>query len=76
MTFGNCFTCFVVQIGFEFLALRVSSIELGTCEAKVMRVGLFGDIRVQWKAGYPSGEEPHGIRLGNISPGSGKAHRM
>lgn len=57
----------VVQVGFESLALRVSSIELGTCEARVMRVGLFGDITVQWKAGHPSGGAPPGI-----SPGSGK----
>lgn len=60
-----------MQVGFEILALRVSSIELGTCEAKVKRAGLFGDIRVQWKAGYPSGEAPH-----RITPGSGKSHRM
>lgn len=56
-----------MQVGFESLALRVSSIELGKCEARVMRAGLFGDITVQWKAGHPSGGAPPGI-----SPGSGE----
>lgn len=60
----------VVQVGFEFLALRVSSVELGTCEAKVTRAGLFGDVGVQWSAGDPSGEASPGI-----SPSSGKRRR-
>lgn len=64
----------VVQVGFASLALRVSSIETGTCEAKVTRMGLFGDIVVQWKAGYPSGQAPPGLRLGAVTPSSGKTH--
>ncbi|XP_031160888.2 adhesion G-protein coupled receptor V1 isoform X2 [Sander lucioperca] len=59
------------EVGFASLALQVSSIEAGTCEAKVTRKGLFGDISVQWKAGYPSGRAPPGLRLGAITPSSG-----
>lgn len=66
------FLTHIGQVGFEFLDLQVSSIEKGTCEAKVTRTGLFGDVRVQWKAGYPSGQAPLGIRLGTIFPSSGK----
>lgn len=66
---------YVVQVGFVSLALHVSSIETGTCEAKVTRAGLFGDIRVQWTAGYPSGQAPPGLGLGTITPSSGKTPR-
>ncbi|XP_044053980.1 adhesion G-protein coupled receptor V1 isoform X2 [Siniperca chuatsi] len=59
------------KVGFASMALQVSNIETGTCEAKVTRTGLFGDIRVQWKAGYPSGKAPPGLRLGAITPSSG-----
>nr|XP_046243039.1 adhesion G-protein coupled receptor V1 [Scatophagus argus] len=59
------------EVGFTSLALRVSSIETGTCEAKVTRRGLFGDIRVQWKAGYPSGLAPPGFKVGTVTPSSG-----
>ncbi|XP_074494393.1 adhesion G-protein coupled receptor V1 [Sebastes fasciatus] len=59
------------QVGFASLALQVSSIETGTCEAKVTRTGLFGDISVQWKAGYPSGQAPLGLRPGAVTPSSG-----
>ncbi|XP_070689817.1 adhesion G-protein coupled receptor V1 [Pempheris klunzingeri] len=59
------------EVGFASLALQVSSIETGTCEAEVTRTGLFGDIRVQWKAGYPSGQAPTGHRVGVITPNSG-----
>ncbi len=69
-----CLT-FVVQVGFASLALQVSSIDTGTCEARVTRTGLFGDVRVQWKAGYPSGQIPPGFRLGAITPSSGKTPR-
>uniref|UniRef100_A0A3Q3W600 Adhesion G-protein coupled receptor V1 n=1 Tax=Mola mola TaxID=94237 RepID=A0A3Q3W600_MOLML len=59
------------EVGFASLALQVSNIETGTCEAKVTRTGLFGDIRVQWKAGYPLGQAPPGLRLGAITPSAG-----
>ncbi|XP_062238571.1 adhesion G-protein coupled receptor V1 [Platichthys flesus] len=59
------------EVGFASLALQVSSLETGTCEAVVTRTGLFGDIRVQWRAGYPSGEDLPGFRTGDITPGSG-----
>ncbi|KAI3372466.1 hypothetical protein L3Q82_022949 [Scortum barcoo] len=59
------------EVGFASLALQVSNIKTGTCEAKVTRVGLFGDIRVQWKAGYPSGQALSGLGLGSITPSSG-----
>uniref|UniRef100_A0A3B4ZW94 Adhesion G-protein coupled receptor V1 n=1 Tax=Stegastes partitus TaxID=144197 RepID=A0A3B4ZW94_9TELE len=59
------------EVGFASLALRVSSIQTGTCEAKVTRTGLFGDIRVEWKAGYPSGQTLPGFGNGVIIPNSG-----
>ncbi|XP_044225055.1 adhesion G-protein coupled receptor V1 isoform X2 [Thunnus albacares] len=59
------------EVGFASLALQVSNVETGKCEAKVTRAGLFGDIRVQWRAGYPSGQAPPGFRLGAILPSSG-----
>ncbi|XP_056232770.1 adhesion G-protein coupled receptor V1 isoform X2 [Seriola aureovittata] len=59
------------EVGFASLALQVSSVETGACEAKITRTGLFGDIRVQWKAGYPSGQALPGFRTGAITPSSG-----
>ncbi|KAM9360944.1 adhesion G-protein coupled receptor V1 [Symphorus nematophorus] len=59
------------EVGFASLALQLSNIETGTCEAKVTRTGLFGDVRVQWRAGYPSGQAPPGLSLGTITPSSG-----
>ncbi|XP_029019275.1 adhesion G-protein coupled receptor V1 isoform X2 [Betta splendens] len=59
------------EVGFASVALRVSNLETGACEAKVTRTGLFGDISLQWEAGYPSGQVPAGFRSGAISPGSG-----
>lgn len=53
------------------LALQVLNVERGTCEANVTRTGLFGNISVQWKAGYPSGQSLPGFRNGVISPSSG-----
>ncbi|XP_061673206.1 adhesion G-protein coupled receptor V1 isoform X2 [Syngnathoides biaculeatus] len=59
------------EVGFASRALFVSSVDTGTCEAKVTRTGLFGDIRVQWRAGYPSGQSPPAFRIGAIIPNSG-----
>ncbi|KAK5871603.1 hypothetical protein PBY51_004474 [Eleginops maclovinus] len=59
------------EVGFASLALQVSNIEMGTCEAKVIRTGLFGDVRVEWTAGYPAGQTPPGLRVGAITPSSG-----
>nr|XP_057927104.1 adhesion G-protein coupled receptor V1 isoform X2 [Doryrhamphus excisus] len=59
------------EVGFSSLALHVSNIETGECEAKVTRGGLFGDIRVEWRAGYPPGQSPPGFRIGLITPSSG-----
>ena len=61
-----------MQVGFASLALEVSNVETGKCEAKVTREGLFGEIRVQWRAGYPSGQGPSGFRHGTIMPNSGE----
>lgn len=69
------FLTYVVQVAFASLALQVSSLETGTCEATVTRTGLFGDIRVQWEAGYPSGEALPGFRTGPITPSSGNTVR-
>uniref|UniRef100_A0A3B4V3U8 Adhesion G-protein coupled receptor V1 n=1 Tax=Seriola dumerili TaxID=41447 RepID=A0A3B4V3U8_SERDU len=63
------------EVGFASLALQVSSVETGACEAKITRTGLFGDIRVQWKAGYPSGQALPGFRTGAITPSSGNTVR-
>ncbi|XP_026177361.1 adhesion G-protein coupled receptor V1 isoform X2 [Mastacembelus armatus] len=59
------------EVGFASLALQVLSVETGQCEAKVTRAGLFGDIRVQWIAGYPSGQAVPGFKTGAITPSSG-----
>ncbi|XP_074526084.1 adhesion G-protein coupled receptor V1 [Halichoeres trimaculatus] len=59
------------EVGFASLALQVSNIETGTCEARVTRSGLFGDVRVQWNAGYPSGQASPGLQQGVIRPSSG-----
>ncbi|KAM4746526.1 adhesion G-protein coupled receptor V1 isoform 2-T2 [Anableps anableps] len=59
------------EVGFASLALQVLSIEMGTCEAKVTRMGLFGDVTVRWKAGYPSGNNRSGFKTGHIVPNSG-----
>ncbi|XP_068166577.1 adhesion G-protein coupled receptor V1 [Antennarius striatus] len=59
------------EVGFASLALRVSSIETGVCEAEVTRTGLFGDINVQWNAGYPPGFAPPGFKLGVVTPSAG-----
>lgn len=64
-----------VQVGFASLALQVSSVETGTCEAAVTRTGLFGDVRVQWKAGYPSGQTLPGFKTGAVVPNSGETVR-
>lgn len=69
------FLTYATQVGFASAALRVLSVETGTCEAKVTRTGLFGEIRVQWKAGFPSGQDPPGFRTGPIVPNSGKTAR-
>ena len=59
-------------MGFASLALQVSSVDTGACEARVTRRGLFGGVRVEWSAGYPPGQSLSGFRPGVILPGSGK----
>ncbi|KAG7490788.1 G-protein coupled receptor 98 [Solea senegalensis] len=59
------------EVGFASVALQVSSLAAGSCEAVVTRTGLFGEIRVQWEAGFPSGQTLSGFRDGDISPSSG-----
>ncbi|XP_062310079.1 adhesion G-protein coupled receptor V1 [Osmerus eperlanus] len=59
------------EVGFSSLALQVSSLETGACEARVTRRGLFGGVRVEWSAGYPPGQALSGFRPGVILPGSG-----
>ncbi|XP_068617051.1 adhesion G-protein coupled receptor V1 [Brachionichthys hirsutus] len=59
------------EVGFASVALRISSLETGTCEAEVTRTGLFGDIIVQWNAGYPPGLAPPGFKLGTVTPDAG-----
>uniref|UniRef100_A0A672JI01 Adhesion G-protein coupled receptor V1 n=1 Tax=Salarias fasciatus TaxID=181472 RepID=A0A672JI01_SALFA len=59
------------EVGFASVALLVSDVETGRCEAKVTRTGLFGDVTVQWKAGYPSGQTLPGFKTGVITPSTG-----
>ncbi|KAJ8006188.1 hypothetical protein DPEC_G00125640 [Dallia pectoralis] len=59
------------EVGFASLALRVSSVDTGACEALVYRSGLFGEVRVDWSAGYPTGQAPIGFKSGDISPSLG-----
>ncbi|KAL0979759.1 hypothetical protein UPYG_G00189270 [Umbra pygmaea] len=59
------------EVGFASLALRVSSVETGACDVLVSRYGLFGELVVEWSAGYPAGQAPTGFRPGVISPMSG-----
>nr|XP_029492889.1 adhesion G-protein coupled receptor V1-like [Oncorhynchus nerka] len=59
------------EVGFVSLALQISSVETGVCEALVYRTGLFGAVRVEWIAGYPPGQAPLGFRPGVITPSSG-----
>ncbi|CAB1321522.1 unnamed protein product [Coregonus sp. 'balchen'] len=61
----------VAMVGFVSLALQVSSVETGVCEALVSRTGLFGGVRVEWSAGYPPGQAPVGFKPGVITPSSG-----
>lgn len=57
------------------MALQVLNVGTGMFEAKVTRTGLFGEIKVQWKAGFPSGQDPPGFRTGSIVPNAGKSQR-
>ncbi|KAM6965415.1 adhesion G-protein coupled receptor V1 [Aplochiton taeniatus] len=59
------------EVGFASVALQVSSVETGLCEALVTRKGLFGEVRVEWSAGYPQGQAPLGLKPGIITPASG-----
>ncbi|KAK9974393.1 hypothetical protein ABG768_022494 [Culter alburnus] len=59
------------EVGFASLALRVSDIESGQCEALVTRTGLYGNVTVQWSSGFPPGQTPPGYQPGDISPRSG-----
>ncbi|XP_076853827.1 adhesion G-protein coupled receptor V1 [Brachyhypopomus gauderio] len=59
------------EVGFASLALQVTDIVSGHCTALVSRTGLYGDVKVQWRAGYPPGQTPSGYQPGAISPSSG-----
>ncbi|KAI1900416.1 hypothetical protein AGOR_G00049720 [Albula goreensis] len=59
------------EVGFESLALEISSFETGRCEAVVSRRGLFGDVNVDWRTGYPLVQAPTGFQQGLITPSSG-----
>ncbi|KAK7934133.1 hypothetical protein WMY93_005029 [Mugilogobius chulae] len=59
------------EVGFASIALNILSINTGACEATIVRAGLFGNITVEWSAGYPSGLAPPGFKIGGISPSSG-----
>ncbi|XP_072520807.1 adhesion G-protein coupled receptor V1 isoform X2 [Salminus brasiliensis] len=59
------------EVGFDFLALQVSDVVSGQCEAVVSRTGLYGDVDVQWRAGFPPGQSPSGYQPGVVTPSSG-----
>ncbi|KAJ8414918.1 hypothetical protein AAFF_G00024410 [Aldrovandia affinis] len=59
------------EVGFESLALEISSFETGHCEALVSRRGLYGDVIVEWRAGYPPALVPAGFQQGLITPSAG-----
>ncbi|KAI2664431.1 Adhesion G-protein coupled receptor V1 [Labeo rohita] len=61
----------VPEVGFASLALLVSDIESGQCEALVTRTGLYGNVTVRWSSGFPPGQTPAGYQPGDISPRSG-----
>ncbi|XP_015216090.2 adhesion G-protein coupled receptor V1 isoform X1 [Lepisosteus oculatus] len=59
------------EVGFESVALQVSSLVTGSTEAVISRRGLYGHLSVDWSTGYPPGQAPSGYQLGQISPSSG-----
>ncbi|XP_017551078.2 adhesion G-protein coupled receptor V1 isoform X2 [Pygocentrus nattereri] len=59
------------EVGFASLALQVSDVISGQCEAIVSRTGLYGDVDVQWRAGFPPGQTPSGYQPGVVTPSSG-----
>ncbi|XP_049326601.1 adhesion G-protein coupled receptor V1 isoform X2 [Astyanax mexicanus] len=59
------------EVGFASLALHVSEVVSGQCEAVVSRTGLYGDVDVQWRAGFPAGQSPSGYQPGAVTPSSG-----
>ncbi|XP_066512530.1 adhesion G-protein coupled receptor V1-like [Hoplias malabaricus] len=59
------------EVGFASLALHVSDVVSGQCEAVVTRTGLYGDVDIQWRAGFPPGQNPSGYQSGAVTPRSG-----
>ncbi|XP_048838820.1 adhesion G-protein coupled receptor V1 [Brienomyrus brachyistius] len=59
------------EVGFESVVLHVSDFNTGSCEALVSRSGLYGDVDVEWRSGYPPGQAPPGVQLGLVRPSSG-----
>ncbi|KAI7812365.1 putative G-protein coupled receptor 98, partial [Triplophysa rosa] len=59
------------EVGFASLALSVTDVESGQCEALLRRNGLYGNVTVRWSAGFPPGQTPAGYQPGDISPRSG-----
>lgn len=61
-----------VQVGFASLDLQVSDVRSGHCDGLVSRTGLYGDVTVLWRAGFPPGQTPSGYQPGAITPSSGE----
>ncbi|KAK1176563.1 adhesion G-protein coupled receptor V1-like [Acipenser oxyrinchus oxyrinchus] len=59
------------EVGFDSVALQVSDSTASSCAAVISRVGLYGNVWVEWSSGYPPGQEPAGLQLGHITPTSG-----
>ncbi|XP_030633613.1 adhesion G-protein coupled receptor V1 [Chanos chanos] len=59
------------EVGFSSLALQVLNVVSGECQAVLSRTGLFGNVTVEWRAGFPPGQDPPGYQTGTITPSSG-----
>uniref|UniRef100_A0A8C9WGZ3 Adhesion G-protein coupled receptor V1 n=1 Tax=Scleropages formosus TaxID=113540 RepID=A0A8C9WGZ3_SCLFO len=59
------------EVGFESVAVQISNFATGRCEVLLSRTGLYGDVDVEWSAGYPPGQLPLDLKLGAIIPASG-----
>ncbi|KAJ8285558.1 hypothetical protein GJAV_G00028220 [Gymnothorax javanicus] len=60
------------EVAFDSLAIEIADFETGHCEALVSRTGLYGDVTVDWRVGYPPGQTPAGFQQGIIMPSAGR----
>lgn len=70
----SSFLLLLFQVGFSSLVLQVSDVTHGRCDASLSRTGLYGDVNLHWKAGFPLSQTPSGYQPGIIIPSSGWHH--